>query len=109
VRPLHAIPRMGQLVQAMIKDALDAYVQRNGEQALAVWHRDDEVDRMYEGLFRELLTYMMEDARNISSCIDLLFVAKNLERIGDHTTNICEQIRYIAQGERINRMPRPVA
>jgi len=104
VRPLHTIPRMALLVQAMVKDALDAYVRQDSERATAVWHRDDEVDRMYEALFRELLTYMMEDARNISSCIDLLFVAKNLERIGDHTTNICEQIRYIRDGQRINRM-----
>jgi phosphate transport system protein len=104
VRPLHTIPRMALLVQAMVKDALDAYVKRDSERAMAVWHRDDEVDGMYEALFRELLTYMMEDVRNISSCIDLLFVAKNLERIGDHTTNICEQIRYIRDGERINRM-----
>jgi phosphate transport system protein len=95
---------MAAVVQAMVKDALDAYVKRDSERAMAVWHRDDEVDGMYEALFRELLTYMMEDVRNISSCIDLLFVAKNLERIGDHTTNICEQIRYIRDGERINRM-----
>jgi phosphate transport system protein len=109
VRPLHAIPRMGQLVQAMIKDALDAYVQRDSDKAVAVWHRDDEIDLMYDGLVRELLTYMMEDARNISVCIDLMFIAKNLERMGDHTTNICEQIRYIARGERINRMPSQAA
>jgi phosphate transport system protein len=95
---------MAQLVQAMVKDALDAYVKRDSERAMAVWHRDDEVDSIYEALFRELLTYMMEDVRNISSCIDLLFVAKNLERIGDRTTNICEQIRYIRDGQRINRM-----
>jgi phosphate transport system protein len=63
---------------------------------------------MYDGLVRELLTYMMEDPRNISACIDLMFIAKNLERMGDHTTNICEQIRYIVHGERINRMPAPV-
>jgi phosphate transport system protein len=105
IRTLHAIPRMGQLVQTMVKDALDAYVQRDSDKAVAVWHRDDEIDLMYDGLVRELLTYMMEDARNISVCIDLLFIAKNLERMGDHTTNICEQIRYIARGERINRMP----
>ena len=106
-RPLHTIPRMAELVRTMIHDALDAYVKRDAERAVAVWHQDDEIDRMYESLFRELLTYMMEDVRNISSCIDLLFVAKSLERIGDHTTNICEQIRYIVEGERINRMPRP--
>ena len=105
VRPLHAIPRMGQLVQGMVKDALDAYVERDADKAVTVWRRDDEIDLMYDGLVRELLTYMMEDARNISACIDLMFIAKNLERIGDHATNICEQIRYIVHGERINRMP----
>jgi phosphate transport system protein len=109
IRTLHAIPRMGQLVQTMVKDALDAYVQRDSDKAVAVWHRDDEIDLMYDGLVRELLTYMMEDARNISVCIDLMFIAKNLERMGDHTTNICEQIRYIARGERINRMPSQAA
>jgi len=108
VRPLHAIPRMGQLVQGMVKDALDAYVERDAEKAVGVWRRDDEIDLMYDGLVRELLTYMMEDARNISACIDLMFIAKNLERMGDHTTNICEQIRYIVHGERINRMPAAV-
>ncbi|MGH6916946.1 MAG: phosphate signaling complex protein PhoU [Geminicoccaceae bacterium] len=108
VRPLHAIPRMGQLVQGMVKDALDAYVQRDADKAVTVWRRDDEIDLMYDGLVRELLTYMMEDARNISACIDLMFIAKNLERMGDHTTNICEKIHYIEHGERINRMPLPV-
>jgi phosphate transport system protein len=109
MRPLQVIPRMAQLVQSMLKDALDAYVQRDAEKAVLVWRRDDEIDVMYDGLVRELLTYMMEDPRNISACIDMMFIAKNLERMGDHTTNICEQIRYIVQGERINRMPAPVA
>jgi phosphate transport system protein len=108
VRPLHAIPRMGELVQGMVKDALDAYVQRDADKAVTVWRRDDEIDMMYDGLVRELLTYMMEDTRNISACIDLMFIAKNLERMGDHTTNICEKIHYIEHGERINRMPLPV-
>jgi phosphate transport system protein len=102
---VQAIARMALLVQSMVKDALDAYVQRDADKAVAVWRRDDEIDLMYDGLVRALLTYMMEDARNISACIDLMFIAKNLERIGDHATNICEQIRYIVHGERINRMP----
>jgi phosphate transport system protein len=108
VKPLYAIPRMAQIAQAMIKDILDAYVERDADKAITVWHRDDEVDDMFTSLFRELLTYMMEDARNISACIDLIFVAKNLERIGDHTTNIAEKIHYIIHGERINRMPSSV-
>jgi phosphate transport system protein len=108
VKPLYAIPRMAQIAQAMIKDILDAYAERNAEKAIAVWRRDDEVDDMFTSLFRELLTYMMEDARNISPCIDLIFVAKNLERIGDHTTNIAEKIHYLIHGQRINRMPSSV-
>ena len=108
VGALQAIPRMAQIVQGMMKDALDAYVQRDADKAVLVWRRDDEIDLMYDGLVRELLTYMMEDTRNISACIDLMFIAKNLERMGEHTTNICEQIRYIVHGERTNRMPEPV-
>jgi phosphate transport system protein len=108
VKPLYAIPRMAQISQAMVKDVLDAYVERDADKAIAVWRRDDEVDDMFTSLFRELLTYMMEDARNISPCIDLAFVAKNLERIGDHATNIAEKIHYIIHGQRINRMPSSV-
>jgi phosphate transport system protein len=109
VKPLYAIPRMAQIAQSMVKDILDAYVERDVQKAQAVWHRDDEVDEMYNSLFRELLTYMMEDPRNMSACIDLLFVAKNLERIADHTTNIGEKIHYMIHGERINRLPNPGA
>jgi phosphate transport system protein len=108
VKPLYTIPRMAQISQAMVKDVLDAYVERDIDKAIAVWRRDDEVDDMFTSLFRELLTYMMEDARNISPCIDLIFVAKNLERIGDHATNIAEKIHYIIHGQRINRMPSSV-
>ena len=108
VKPLYTIPRMAQISQAMVKDVLDAYVERDTDKAIAVWRRDDEVDDLFTSLFRELLTYMMEDARNISQCIDLIFVAKNLERIGDHATNIAEKIHYIIHGQRINRMPSSV-
>ena len=108
VKPLYTIPRMAQISQAMVKDVLDAYVERDTDKAIAVWRRDDEVDDMFTSLFRELLTYMMEDAHNISQCIDLIFVAKNLERIGDHATNIAEKIHYIIHGQRINRMPSSV-
>ena len=108
VKPLYTIPRMAQISQAMVKDVLDAYVERDTDKAIAVWRRDDEVDDLFTSLFRELLTYMMEDARNISPCIDLIFVAKNLERIGDHATNIAEKIHYIIHGQRINRMPSSV-
>ena len=101
VKPVHAIPRMARLVQAMIKDVLDAYLARDADKALDVWERDEEVDEMYTSLFRELLTYMMEDPRHITPCTHLLFIAKNIERIGDHATNIAETIHYIVTGERM--------
>jgi phosphate transport system regulatory protein PhoU len=100
VRPAGSIPRMARLVQAIIKDVLDAYVERDAERAVDAWRRDEEVDEMYTSIFRELLTYMMEDPRNISACTHLLFVAKNIERIGDHATNIAEIIHYLVLGGR---------
>ena len=109
VQSQYVIPRMAQITQAMIKEVLDAYVARDAARAVAAWHRDDEVDAMYNSLFRELSTYMLEDPRNISASIDLLFIAKNLERIGDHTTNVAEKIHYMVHGQRINRMPQPDA
>src|SRR5690348_2911823 len=99
VKPVYAIPRMGRLCQAMIKDVLDAYVERDADKALAVWLRDEELDEMYTSLFRELLTYMIEDPRNITACTHLLFIAKNLERIGDHTTNVAETLYFLVHGK----------
>ncbi len=101
VRPAHSIPRMGGLVQEMIKNVLDAYIERNAEKAMAVWASDREVDEMYTSLFRELLTYMMEDPRSITPCTHLLFVAKHIERIGDHVTNIAETIHFLVHGTRM--------
>jgi phosphate transport system protein len=98
VRPVHAVPRMGRYVQEMVKDVLDAYANRDVDKAIAVWNRDEELDEMYSSLFRELLTYMMEDPRNITASTHLLFIAKNLERIGDHATNIAEQIHFLVRG-----------
>lgn len=98
VKPLFTIPRMGRLVREMIKDVLDAFSNNDVEMARAVWARDKEVDDMYDSLFRELLTYMMEDARNITACTHLLFVARNIERIGDLATNISELIHYQVEG-----------
>ena len=77
----------------------------NEQKALEVWRRDDEIDALYTSLFRELLTYMMEDPRNITFCTHLLFCAKNIERIGDHTTNIAETIHYLVTGELARRQP----
>jgi phosphate transport system protein len=101
VRPVSAIQRLGRLVQSNVKDVLDAYTERDVSKALDAWNRDEEVDDLYTSLFRETLTYMMEDPRNISPCTHLLFIAKNLERIGDHATNIAETIYYLVEGEPI--------
>jgi phosphate transport system protein len=98
VKPVYALPRMGRLGSAMIKDIIDAYVERDAEKAIEVWLRDEELDEMYTSLFRELLTYMIEDPRNIGACTHLLFMAKNLERIGDHTTNIAETLYFLVHG-----------
>ena len=98
---IHALRRMGKEVIGQLKDVLDAYVDRNADRAVAVWRKDELVDGMYNSLFRESLTYMMEDARTISACTHLLFVAKHIERIGDHCTNIAETIHYLVHGERI--------
>jgi phosphate transport system protein len=101
IEPVRAIPRMGRMVQTIIKDTLDAYVARDPEKALDVWRRDEEVDEMYTGLFREILTYMMEDPRTITVGTHLIFVAKNIERMGDHATNIAETIYFLSTGQRI--------
>ncbi|MEQ8965421.1 MAG: phosphate signaling complex protein PhoU [Azospirillaceae bacterium] len=98
VRPVAAIPRMGRLVQEIIKEVLDAYTEQDVDRALEAWNRDEEVDDLYTSLFRETLTYMMEDPRNITPCTHLLFVAKNIERIGDHATNIAETIHFLVTG-----------
>lgn len=92
--------RIGQIVQEMLKDVLDSYASRDIKLADHVRARDEEVDHLHNTLFRELLTYMMEDPRHITSCMHLLFVAKNLERMGDHTTTIAEQIHFQISGSR---------
>jgi phosphate transport system protein len=101
IRPTHAVPRMARQVQAIIKDMLDAFVDGDAEKAVAVWRRDEEVDEMYTSLFRELLTYMMEDPRNITPATHLLFIAKNIERMGDHATNVAELIHFRVTGRQI--------
>jgi phosphate transport system protein len=102
ITPLtRSIERMGELVASRLKDVLDAFAARDVDRAKAVWLRDNEIDEHYDSIFRELLTYMMGDPRTIASCAHLLFVAKNLERIGDHATNIAEIILYEVTGEQI--------
>jgi len=98
VRPAAGIPRMGRLVETILKEVLDAYIERDVDKAIAAWERDEELDDLYTSLFREVLTYMMEDPRNITPCTHLLFMAKNLERIGDHATNIAEIIHFLVVG-----------
>ena len=93
-----SIERMGELVAGRLKDVLDAFAARDPDRAVSVRERDKEVDEHYDAIFRELLTYMMGDPRTITSCAHLLFVAKNLERIGDHATNIAEILYYEITG-----------
>lgn len=92
------VNRMGKLVKSQLKEALDALLSDNVAKAKQVWLADEDIDEMYNSLFRELLTYMMEDPRTISSSTGLLFAAKNLERVGDHATNIAEAVHFIVEG-----------
>jgi phosphate transport system protein len=92
---------MGELALAQLKEVLDAYAERDADRALAVWRDDENIDAMYNSLFRELLTYMMEDPRNIGLSTHLLFGAKNIERVGDHTTNIAETVHFLVRGVNI--------
>jgi phosphate transport system protein len=97
-RLVAGVEHMAELSLNQLKNVLDAFASRDLDAALAVWSRDDEVDAMYTSLFRELLTYMMEDPRNITFCTHLLFCAKNIERIGDHATNVAETLHYLITG-----------
>jgi phosphate transport system protein len=92
------LKHMVELALSQLKDVLDAYAERDADKAVAVWRGDERIDAMYNSLFRELLTYMMEDPRNIGLCTHLLFAAKNIERVGDHTTNIAEDVHYLVHG-----------
>jgi phosphate transport system protein len=95
------LTRMGKLAQEQLKNVLDAYAQGNAEKAMQVWRSDEDIDALYNSIFRELLTYMMEDPRMIGPCAHLLFGTKNMERIGDHTTNIAENIYFLVHGKMI--------
>jgi phosphate transport system protein len=98
-RIVAGVQHMSDLVAEQLKDVLDAFTEGDVEKALDVWRRDGAIDALHTSLFRELLTYMMEDPRNITFCTHLLFCAKNIERIGDHTTNIAETIHYLVTGQ----------
>jgi phosphate transport system protein len=98
---IRGLEHMTDLVQSQVKSVLDAYAAHDLPSAMAVWKGDEEVDAICTSLFRELLTYMMEDPRNIGFCIHLMFCAKNIERIGDHATNIAETVFYMIEGQQI--------
>jgi phosphate transport system protein len=95
---IRGVEQMTKLVLGQLKQVLDAYAGRDVAKALEVWRRDEEIDAVNNSLFRELLTYMMEDPRNISFCTHLLFCTKNIERMGDHATNIAETVHYMVEG-----------
>ncbi|HVD75050.1 MAG TPA: phosphate signaling complex protein PhoU [Xanthobacteraceae bacterium] len=98
---IRGVEHMGALVLTQLKEVLDAYAGHDLKKALVVWNGDEEIDAMCTSLFRELLTYMMEDPRNITFCIHLMFCAKNIERMGDHATNIAETVYYMIEGHAI--------
>jgi phosphate transport system protein len=98
---IRGVEHMAELVSVQLKQVLDAYGSRDLQSALAVWKGDEEVDSMCTSLFRELLTYMMEDPRNITFCMHLMFCAKDIERMGDHATNIAETVYYMIEGRPI--------
>jgi len=98
---IRGLEHMTDLVQSQVKSVLDAYAAHDLPAAMTVWKGDEEVDAICTSLFRELLTYMMEDPRNISFCIHLMFCAKNIERIGDHATNVAETVFYIIEGQQM--------
>lgn len=99
LKPLLDIPSMARLAQGMVKDAIDAFVQGDARLARSVCERDDEVDQLNEQLFRELLTYTITDPGTIPRAIELILIGRNLERIADHATNLCEDVIYILRGE----------
>ncbi len=99
LKPLIDIPAMSRITQEMIHAALDAFIAHDADAARQVAYRDDEIDALYQQVFRELLTYMLEDARNIGKATYLLWVAHNLERIGDRVTNICERVIFMTTGQ----------
>mgnify|MGYP000383285992 CR=1 FL=1 len=102
VRPVkvsNSIVRMGTSTLGQLTEVLDAYTSRDTDLAVSIWNRDIEIDEMYNAIFREVVTYMMEDPRTIGLGSQLLFIAKNLERIGDHTTHLAEMVYYIVEGE----------
>ena len=99
MRPAASLPHLAQVANDMLRDVLDAYRRSDADAAVEVWKRDVQLDTLYTAMFRELLTYMMEDPRNITPCTHLLFMAKNIERIGDHATNIAENVYFLVHAK----------
>ena len=106
IEPLSLLPEMGRMATEMVHDVLNAFVERDAEAAVRVIERDRAVDDFYNSIFRTLLTYMMENPNNIGQSAHLLFIAKNVERVGDHATNIAEMVYYAAKGEYYVDRPR---
>jgi phosphate transport system protein len=104
--PLVRLRAMGDLVKRQLAAVMDAYEQRDANAAERIWKRDREIDDWHSSVYRELLTYMMEDPRTITACAHLMFIAKNLERMGDHCTHIAETVYYVAKGERLKNRPK---
>ena len=106
IEPVVIIPEMARLVATMVKDVLDAFVDRDANLAIEVWARDQRVDDYYNSLFRSLLTFMMENPQHITPSTHVLFVAKNLERMGDHATNVAEMVHFAVTGQHIGDRPK---
>ena len=106
IEPLSLLPEMARIATEMVHDVLNAFVERDAAAALEVIERDKKVDDFYNGIFRTLLTYMMENPHNIGQSTHLLFVAKNVERVGDHATNIAEMVYYAATGDYLGDRPK---
>ena len=103
VKPLIDIPRMAEITKIMLQDSLDAYLRGDVSLAISAWKKDRLVDQLNQQIFRELLTFMLEDPHTISRAIHLIFISDNLERIGDHAGNLAERVVYIVNGERIKK------
>lgn len=104
LKPYIDLPRLALLVQRMVRESLDSFVQRNTKLAMEICKRDDEIDSLYKQLFRELLCFMIEDPKTVTRALHLLLIARNLERIADHATNISEDVIYYVEGRDIRHM-----
>jgi phosphate transport system protein len=109
LKPYIDLPRLSEITRAMVRDSLDSFVHRDSAAALAVCRRDDEVDGLYKQLFRELLTFMIESPQNVSRALHLLLIARNLERIADHATNVAEDVIFFVEGRDIRHSLQPTS